>query len=426
MESSSTADRAIDIKIPEKLECLIEPRRYKAIYGGRGTGKSHGVALALLVLGRNLPLRILCAREVQKSIKDSVKQLLDDKIKDYGMSDFYQSLQNEIRGINGTTFLFAGLGTMTADQLKSMEGVDICWVEEAQTISERSLEILIPTIRSSKNLPESELWFTWNPRNASDPVDVLFRGDVTPPGAMIIRMNPRDNPFFPEELKREMEFDKVQKPYRFDHIWHGEYEPMAIGAIWNRVNLRENRRAEAPEMGRILVGIDPAISSEERSNEHGIIVAGVGIDGRGYVLDDMSLKGTPGEWAKRAVTAFDKWQADGIVIEVNQGGDMVKHTLSTVRPHLPIIEVRASRGKHVRAEPISALYDVGKISHVGTFEQLESQMCQMTASGFEGEGSPDRCDALVWTLTQLFPKILRKPKKEVPVAQYASEGGWMG
>ncbi len=143
------------ITLPKAFKDLKGPSRYKAFYGGRGSAKSHSFATALLMRGGESPLRILCAREVQLSIKDSVKQLLDDKINQYGMASFYESLQSEIRGKNGTVFIFAGLGKMTTDQIKSMEGIDIAWVEEAQTISDKSLEILIPTIRKQK----SELWF---------------------------------------------------------------------------------------------------------------------------------------------------------------------------------------------------------------------------------------------------------------------------
>ncbi len=123
------------------------------------------------------------------------------------------------------------------------------------------------------------------------------------------------------------------------------------------------------------------------------------------MLNDVTTRGGPHQWAVCAIAAYDRYDADAIVIEINQGGDMVRHTLQTVRPNLPIIEVRATRGKHVRAEPIAALYTMGRISHVGVFPELEDQMCLMTAGGFEGEGSPDRVDALVWGLTELFPSL---------------------
>jgi phage terminase large subunit-like protein len=125
------------------------------------------------------------------------------------------------------------------------------------------------------------------------------------------------------------------------------------------------------------------------------------------VLEDLTCRGGPEVWSRVAVVAFDKWDADAVVIERNQGGDMCRHTLRTVRPTLPVVEVVASRGKHVRAEPIAALYALGKISHVGTFPELEQQMCLMTAGGFAGEGSPDRVDALVWGMSQLFSVMTR-------------------
>ena len=407
------------ITLPKAFKDLKGPSRYKAFYGGRGSAKSHSFATALLMRGGESPLRILCAREVQLSIKDSVKQLLDDKINQYGMASFYESLQSEIRGKNGTVFIFAGLGKMTTDQIKSMEGIDIAWVEEAQTISDKSLEILIPTIRKQK----SELWFSWNPRHQSDPIDKRFRGEVTPVNSIIKKVNFPDNPFFPKELDEEREFDQKNNPERYGHIWMGDYEPTAIGAIWDRATLHAHRRSDPPEMNRIVVAVDPAVS-EEGGDEHGIIVCGIGEDNRGYVLDDLSRHGSPKQWAEQTIAAYDKWSADAIVIEINQGGDMVRHTLESVRPGIRIIEVRATKGKHVRAEPISALYQLGRVSHAGTFDKLETQMCQVTSAGYQGDGSPDRVDAMVWAMTELFPKLNRqKPKVDHRENVSAS---WMG
>jgi hypothetical protein len=411
----------VQIEIPEAFGELFTPSRYKAFHGGRGSAKSTSFAKALLVKGAQSRLRILCGREVQKSIKDSVKQLLDDQIAVMGMEPFYDSIQSEIRGKNSTQFLFSGIGQMTIDQIKSFEGIDIFWGEEAQTFSERSLEILVPTIRKKG----SELWFSWNPRHASDPVDQLFRGEITPDNAIIRQVNYDDNPFFPEELEQERQFDRKHKPDRYGHIWLGHYEPMAVGAIWNREQLHSGRRSEAPDLTRIVVAVDPAVSAEKGSDEHGIIVTALGEDKRGYVIDDVTCKGGPRQWAERAIAAYDNHEADAIVIERNQGGDMCRHTLESVRPGIRIIEVHATRGKHVRAEPISALYALDRISHVGTFPELESQMCQMTAAGFEGEGSPDRVDAMVWGFTELFPSMTRRKKKTIKV-DLPVEGGWLG
>ena len=194
------------------------------------------------------------------------------------------------------------------------------------------------------------------------------------------------------------------------------------GALWSLATLDAYRLREAPKMGRIVVAVDPAVTATEASDEHGIIVAGLA-DQRGVVLEDASLSGSPNEWARRAVSLYRSWSADCIVIEVNQGGDMVAHTIRTIDPNVKIKEVRASRGKHVRAEPIAALYEQGRVAHVGAFPELEAQMTQMTTNGFEGEGSPDRVDALVWAMTDLFPAMVSAaPKPILPMPQRVGLG----
>lgn len=187
------------------------------------------------------------------------------------------------------------------------------------------------------------------------------------------------------------------------------------GALWTMASLDVFRLRAAPDMGRIVVAVDPAVTATEDSDKNGIVVCGLAQDGRGIVLEDASLVGSPDAWAKRAVSLYRSWQADAIVIEVNQGGDMVAHTLRTVDPHLKIVEVRATRGKHVRAEPIAALYEQGKVAHVGSFPELENQMTQMTTEGFQGDGSPDALDALVWGLTALFPAMTQRPVQSTPI-----------
>ena len=176
-------------------------------------------------------------------------------------------------------------------------------------------------------------------------------------------------------------------------------------------------------MKRIVVAVDPAVTATEASDEHGVIVAGLATDQRGILLEDGSLSGSPHDWAKRAVSLYRSWDADCIVVEVNQGGDMVSHTLRTIDPHVKIKEVRASRGKHVRAEPIAALYEQGRCAHVGAFQALETQMTQMTVNGYEGTGSPDRVDALVWAFTELFPGMTQQRGDPGRFYQNAG-GGW--
>lgn len=416
--SSST----LQIRTARVFKPLLAPARYKGAWGGRGSGKSHyfaeaGVERCLLTPGT----RMVCVREVQRSLKESVKRLVEDKIKALGVEAMFRVLHDRILAPGGGIVLFQGMADHTAESIKSLEGFDIAYVEEAQTLTKRSLEFLRPTIRK----PHSELWFSWNPRSASDPVDALLRGLNPPRNSAVVKTSYQDNPFFPAVLEEERRYDQQHNRERYGHIWLGAYEPLAIGAIWDRLILHQERRAEAPQLARILVAVDPAVSAAEGSNEHGIIVCAAGADQRGYVLEDASMTGTPRQWAERTVAMFDKWEADAVVVEINQGGDMVRHTLQSVRPGLPIREVRATRGKHVRAEPIAALYALGRVSHVGSFTALEDQMCQMTAAGYEGEGSPDRVDGLVWGMTELFPSLVQKTQiLEGP--DFSGGGDWMG
>lgn len=169
-------------------------------------------------------------------------------------------------------------------------------------------------------------------------------------------------------------------------------------ALWQRDTIDSRRVPEHPELARIVVAIDPAVTSGQDSDETGIIVAGIGTDKRGYVLADLSGRYTPDKWARVAIDAYREWQADRIVAESNQGGDMVSHTLRTVDQDVPVKLVHASRGKVARAEPVSALYQQGKVSHVGSHARLEDQLCTWTL----GQASPDRLDALVWALTELI------------------------
>jgi phage terminase large subunit-like protein len=176
----------------------------------------------------------------------------------------------------------------------------------------------------------------------------------------------------------------------------------AEGALWTRAGLQAARIApeEVPELKRIVVAIDPAVTAGDQSDETGLIVAGLGIDGLVYVLADASGRFSPDEWARRAVFLFEERGADRVIGEVNNGGDLIELTLRTVKPGLPYKAVNASRGKRTRAEPIAALYEQKRVRHAGGFAALEDQMCNWTPSG--AERSPDRLDALVWAVTELM------------------------
>ncbi|MEP9376189.1 terminase family protein [Aquabacter sp. CN5-332] len=176
------------------------------------------------------------------------------------------------------------------------------------------------------------------------------------------------------------------------------------GALWTREVFDQQRRTVAPEMRRIVVSVDPSGTKGESDDgdEIGIVVAGLGVDGRGYMLADRTCKLSPDGWGRRAVEAYREFKADRIIAERNFGGAMVEHVIRSVDPLVPYTEVTASRGKAARAEPVAAVYEQGRVSHVGSFPEMEDQMCCMTPTGYLGDGSPDRLDAGVWAITDLM------------------------
>jgi phage terminase large subunit len=215
-------------QMPEALEFLFQPSRYKVARGGRGSGKSWGFARALLIQGYQQPLRILCTREVQKSIKQSVHQLLKDQIEALGLGSEYEVLNTEIRGRNGTAIHFAGLSDMTADSIKSFEGVDRVWVEEGQSITARSWKILIPTIRKAG----SEIWVSYNPELETDETHRRFVVEP-PPDCVSVLMNWADNPWFPPVLEQEREHARAtMSEHEYRNVWEGECLPAVTGAIY--------------------------------------------------------------------------------------------------------------------------------------------------------------------------------------------------
>ncbi len=397
----------LQIPTPAAFKPLFRPNlRYLGAHGGRGSGKSHHFAERIVdEMVADPTVRVVCIREVQKSLRESAYRLIGDKISALGVASQFEIKHDRIETAQGGLVMFVGMQDHTAESIKSLEGFRIAWAEEAQTLSAKSLELLRPTIRA----PGSQIWFSWNPRNRLDAVDKFLRGDDVPEGAAVVQVNYDSNPWFPKELEAERLLDHRMRPDRYSHIWQGDYEPQAVGAIWTMRDINEGRQTEVPnDLSRILIAVDPAVSSHEHSDSHGVMAVASSQSGHGYVLEDGSTRGAPEQWARRAIALYDRYDADGIVIEKNQGGDMCRHVLNSVRPGINIIEVHATRGKHVRAEPISALYSLGRIHHVGTFPQLESEMCQMTAAGYEGDGSPDRVDAMVWGFTELFPKLVNK------------------
>lgn len=218
----------LDAEFPKLLRPIFEPARYKVMYGGRGGAKSWAAARALLLMAAQTEMRVLCAREVQKSIKESVHSLLSDQIASLGLGAFYRILDTEIRGANGSRFIFAGLASHTTESIKSYEGIDRVWVEEAQTVSKRSWDILTPTIRKEG----SEIWLTLNPYLATDETYTRFVLNA-PPGAWVQLINYTDNPWFPEVLELERQHAKLTlPPEEYENIWEGKPQRTVAGAYY--------------------------------------------------------------------------------------------------------------------------------------------------------------------------------------------------
>lgn len=243
------APRDLRIRTPRAYLPFLQPSRYKGAHGGRGTGKSHFFGELLVERCLLKRTRAVCVREIQRSLGQSVKLLIEDKIRDWGLTDTFRIMNTHIECPYGGIIIFNGMQNHTAESIKSLEGYDVAWVEEAQSLSQRSLDLLRPTIREK----ESELWFTWNPRRASDPIDVLLRSERVPEGCIVVRTNYTDNPWFPDVLRREMEWDRSRDPEKYAHIWLGEYERHSETRVFKNWTIDE---FETPTDAVFYIGAD--------------------------------------------------------------------------------------------------------------------------------------------------------------------------
>lgn len=252
------------IEIPEAFRALFQPKRYKVYYGGRGGAKSHNIGRALLIEGMQKPLRILCARELQNSIGDSVHKLLSDLINQYDLHHFYEVQKAVIKGANGTEFIFKGL-KYNANEIKSTEGIDRAWIEEAEKVSDASWEMLIPTVRK----PDSEIWVSFNTKNITDPTYQRFVVNKTD-DMHVRKVSWRDNPFFPEVLDMERRRLQVQDPIAYDHIWEGEPDLRRSGTIYAGL-IDQSRSAgrviEVPHKPNV-----PVITAWDLGKRHGTCI----------------------------------------------------------------------------------------------------------------------------------------------------------
>ena len=229
----------LTIETPRAFKPLLAPSRYKGAWGGRGSGKSHFFAELAVEESITRKTDIVCVREVQRSLQQSVKKLIEIKIEALGLGPrFAGSTDKAIKSDLGGIIIFEGMQNHTAESIKSLEGYDRAWVEEAQSLSQRSLDLLRPTIRR----PGSELWFSWNPNLPTDPVDVLLRGEHPPPSSTIVRVNYADNPWFPDVLQAEMAYDRARDPDKYAWVWLGEYQRHSEARVFKNWTVEEFER----------------------------------------------------------------------------------------------------------------------------------------------------------------------------------------
>jgi len=223
------------IQTPEVFEPLLQPARYKGAHGGRGSGKSHFFGELWLEENVSERLDCVCLRETLKSLEFSVKKLLEQKIERFNAGAYFDVQDRRILSKQGGVTIFEGMQNHTADSIKSLEGFDRGWFAEAQRATDKSLTLLRPTLRK----PGSQLWFDWNPDLASDPIDVLLRGPELPKGAIVVQANYMDNPWLPDELREEMEYDRRRDPDKYAHVWLGDYRRNSEARVFRNWTVEE-------------------------------------------------------------------------------------------------------------------------------------------------------------------------------------------
>lgn len=241
----------LDIQTAAVFEPLLHPARYKGARGGRGGAKSKFLGGLLIDDCMREPIRAVCVREIQKSLEQSVKRLLEDTIEEYGVGHLFNVKKSWIETPHDGVIIFQGMRDQSAESIKSLEGYNRAWVEEAQSLSLRSLDLLRPTLRQEK----SELWFSWNPRFPNDPVEVLFQSlkDTNSNDYVLVNTSYADNPWFPEVLRREMEFDRARDIEKYNHIWLGDYEKNSEKRVFKNWTVQE---FDSPDDASWLLGAD--------------------------------------------------------------------------------------------------------------------------------------------------------------------------
>lgn len=405
----------------DKYAPLLSPRkvlpcrtRYLIVTGGRGSGKSYALSLALTIAAQHPGLRCLFTRWTMASAKDSIIPEFREKIDLLGASGEFDVTAQDIRHRrSGSSVMFRGIKTSAGNQtakLKSLHGLNVWVLDEAEEMpDEATFETIDLSIRDGRrrNLVILSLNPThkrhWIYRRFFEKQGITpgFCGEVD--GVTYIHTTFKDNlRNLSDSYKDRIWAAKCGNPSRFAHIWLGAWVEEVAGALWSYEMIADYRisREDMPDLARVLVAVDPNTTSGADADEAGIVIGGKGVDGHYYVTEDASGRMGPLDWARTACQRYEIHKADRIIAERNQGGEMVEITIRTSNPDVPVSLVSASRGKIPRAEPVAALYAAGKVHHVGRFAEMESEM--MCYTGDRKDASPNRLDAVVWLISALM------------------------
>jgi len=423
---------------------LAGPATHIMLFGGGRSGKTFLNVRNLVTRGLKAPgSRHLAVRFRFNHIKASiiletfprVMQLCYPEIEyDLSKTDWFVTFPN------GSELWFGGLDDKDRTEKLLGKEYSSIYLNECSQISWAAREMVVTRLaqRVDQVIEEVEptplklrMYYDCNPPSKAHWTFRLFKQKVDPETRRPVaepdnyacfQMNPRDNManLSPEYLKTLAGLSARMRR-RFEE---GEFAEATPNALFDEANIDKWRvmDGELPQMIRVVVAVDPSGSGDEDNadnDEIGIIVAGLGVDGCGYVMEDCTVKAGPGTWGRVATDAYDRHEANVVVGETNFGGDMVRATIQTARRNTPFKKVTASRGKAVRAEPFSALYEQGKVRHVGIFSKLEDELCGMSTNGYSGEGSPNRADALVWALSELFPGLIAARRDRTKRHAYA-------
>lgn len=442
MNAAVVANEVIEYRPTERqreaLRLLGSPAMHCLLYGGSRSGKTFLIIRAIVIralaapLSRHAILRFRFNHVKQSIVFDTfpkVMRLCFPQVTYHiDKTDWY------VRFPNGSQLWFGGLDDKErTEKILGMEFVSL-FLNEASQIPYSSRNIAVTRLAQKveatlelaegpfKTLMRRKCYYDENPPSQAHWTYRQFVKKVDPETGRALKdadnyaamqVNPEDNL---ENLPPDYLATLASLPSKMrERFLKGRFQDLSEGAYWNSEDIEKWRESNPPDMQRIVIGVDPSGASDDDNagnEEVGIIVAGVGVDGNAYVLEDLSVKAGPRTWGNIVASAYDRHMADKVIGEINYGGAMVEHVVQTARPRTPFEAVTASRGKAVRAEPISALAESGKIRHAGVFMQLEEELCSFTKAGYVGTGSPNRGDAFVWAMTSLFPALTRKERKD--------------